>query len=205
MPGPVARLSAPSRAFHREAVEGRDWSARVIRVIKRYGSRKLYDTEESRYVALEEIAEWVRGGQQIQVVDNQTAEDVTAHTLTQVILEEGKRGGTSFSADFLHDLIRRGEEVVSSGVESIQFGVDKLIQASVDRVPPLRALRDETQELRKRLEVLEAQIAEIETSLEPAAPVPSGPARVGRTAVHPAAARDARVSSVRTVARRKGA
>lgn len=134
----------------------------MIRVIKRYGSRKLYDTEESRYVSLEEIGDWVRAGQQVQVVDNQSGEDVTAHTLTQVILEEGRRGGAAFSADFLHDLIRRGERVVTSGVASLQHGVDRLIQASVDRVGPLRQLRDETRALRERLEALEAQIAAVE-------------------------------------------
>jgi polyhydroxyalkanoate synthesis repressor PhaR len=175
----------------------------VIRVIKRYGSRKLYDTEESRYVSLEEIAEWVRTGQHIQVVDNQSAEDVTAHTLTQVILEEGKRGGSAFSADFLHDLIRRGERVVTTGVETLQSGVDRLIQASVDRVPPLRALRDETRDLRKRLDALEAQIADLETSLEGAG---GGIARTRAAGAAAAVARDAsRVTAVRTVPRRKGA
>jgi polyhydroxyalkanoate synthesis repressor PhaR len=134
----------------------------VIRLIKRYGSRKLYDTEESRYVSLEEIGDWVRRGQQVQVVDNQSSEDVTAQTLTQVILEEGKRGLSPVTSDFLHDLIRRGEQVVSMGVQSVQDGVDRLLQASVERVPPLRQVRDETGELRRRLEVLESAIAEIE-------------------------------------------
>jgi polyhydroxyalkanoate synthesis repressor PhaR len=134
----------------------------VIRVIKRYGSRKLYDTEESRYVSLEEIGDWVRGGQQVQVLDNQSGDDVTAHTLTQVILEDGKRGGSPFSPDFLHDLIRRGEQVVTSSVQSLQDGVDRLIQASVDHVGPLRRVRDETSELRRRLESLEATLGQIE-------------------------------------------
>jgi polyhydroxyalkanoate synthesis repressor PhaR len=134
----------------------------VIRLIKRYGSRKLYDTEESRYVSLEEIGDWVRQGQQVQVMDNQNSEDVTAQTLTQVILEEGKRGLSPVTSDFLHTLIRRGEQVVSMGVQSVQDGVDRLLQASVDRVPPLRQVRDETGELRRRLEVLEGAIAEIE-------------------------------------------
>ena len=135
----------------------------MIRLIKRYGSRKLYDTEESRYVSLDEIGHWVRQGQEIRVVDNQSSDDVTAQTLTQVILEEGKRGMSPVSSDFLHDLIRRGEEVVSMGVQSVQEGVDRLLQASVDRVPPLRQVRDETDELRRRLETLEAAIAEIES------------------------------------------
>jgi polyhydroxyalkanoate synthesis repressor PhaR len=175
----------------------------VIRLIKRYGSRKLYDTEESRYVSLDEIASWVRTGQQIQVVDNQNGDDVTAHTLTQVILENGKRGGSAFSADFLHDLIRRGEQVVSSGVESIQSGVDRLIQASVDRVPPLRALRDETRELRKRLELLESQIAEIETAVESRPPAMSARASAARPGDE-GHREPARVSAAR-VPRRKGA
>jgi polyhydroxyalkanoate synthesis repressor PhaR len=145
----------------------RDWpvlgrSDTVIRLIKRYGSRKLYDTEESRYVSLEEIGDWVRQGQQVQVIDNQNSDDVTAQTLTQVILEEGKRGVSPVTSDFLHDLIRRGEQVVSLGVQSVQDGVDRLLQASVDRVPPLRQVRDETDELRHRLEALEASITEIE-------------------------------------------
>ena len=134
----------------------------MIRLIKRYGSRKLYDTEESRYVSLEEIGDWVRRGQQVQVIDNQSTDDVTAQTLTQVILEEGKRGTSPVSSDFLYDLIRRGEQVVSLSVQSVQDGVDRLLQASVDRVPPLRQVRDETEELRRRLETLEAAIADIE-------------------------------------------
>ena len=63
----------------------------MIRLIKRYGSRKLYDTEESRYVSLEELANWIREGQRIRVVDKETSEDVTSQTLTQVIVEEGRR------------------------------------------------------------------------------------------------------------------
>ena len=101
----------------------------MIRLIKRYGSRKLYDTEESRYVSLEEIGVWVRQGQEIRVVDNQTSEDVTAQTLTQVILDEGRKGTSFPPSELLHELIRRGEGLVNSGVDSLQQGVDKLLQA----------------------------------------------------------------------------
>jgi len=55
----------------------------MVRLIKRYGSRKLYDTEESRYVLLEDIAAWIRQGQEVRVIDNKSAEDVTAQTLTR--------------------------------------------------------------------------------------------------------------------------
>jgi len=64
----------------------------MIRLIKRYGSRKLYDTEESRYVSLDELAGWIRAGQQIRVIDNKTSDDVTSQTLTQIISEEGRKG-----------------------------------------------------------------------------------------------------------------
>ena len=135
----------------------------MIRLIKRYGSRKLYDTEESRYVSLEEIGDWVRRGQQVKVQDNTTGDDVTAQTLALVIVEEGRRGSSFFTSDLLHDLIRRGERVLSSGVEQLQSGVDRALRASLDRIPPLRQVREETARLRERLEALEASLAEIET------------------------------------------
>jgi polyhydroxyalkanoate synthesis repressor PhaR len=134
----------------------------VTRLIKRYGSRKLYDTEESRYVSLDEIGDWIRAGHEMRVVDTQSGEDVTGQTLTQIILDEGKRGTSPISSAFLHDLIRRGEEVVTTSVQSLQDGVDRLIQASVDRVGPLRRVRDETEDLRKRLEALEAALEQID-------------------------------------------
>ena len=154
----------------------------MIRLIKRYGSRKLYDTEESRYVSLEEIGDWVRQGQQVQVVDNQNGDDVTAQTLTQVILEEGKRGMSPVSSDFLHALIRRGEQMVSTGVESLSQGVDRLLQASVDRVGPLRELRDEVKQMRAKIDVLESAISEIEEGREPS----TNGDRHGACAVRPA-------------------
>ena len=134
----------------------------MIRLIKRYGSRKLYDTEESRYVSLEEIGDWVRRGQQVKVVDNTSGDDVTAQTLALVIVEEGRRGSSFFTSDLLHDLIRRGERVFSTGVEQLQSGVDRALRASIDRIPPLRQVREETAQLRERLEALEASLADIE-------------------------------------------
>lgn len=136
----------------------------MIRVIKRYGSRKLYDTEESRYVSLEEIAAWVRAGQEIRVVDNGTGEDVTTQTLAQIILEEGRRGSPMFSSELLHQLIRRGEDLVTNGIGQLQEGVDRALQASLDRIPPLRKVREETTRLRQRLDALEASIADMESN-----------------------------------------
>ena len=91
----------------------------MVRLIRRYGgeSRKLYDTEESRYVSLEELGNWVRKGQELRVVDSKTEEDVTAQTLAQIIYEAERHGGSVLSSAFFHEVIRRGGRALSSGVE----------------------------------------------------------------------------------------
>jgi polyhydroxyalkanoate synthesis repressor PhaR len=134
----------------------------MIRLIKRYGSRKLYDTEESRYVSLDELAGWIRSGQQIRVIDNKTSDDVTSQTLTQIISEEGRKGTALLPNELLHELIRIGEEAVSSGVEHLQVRMDKLVQASIDRIGPVRRAREEMGRLRERLEELESSLAAID-------------------------------------------
>jgi len=156
----------------------------MIRLIKRYESRKLYDTEESRYVSLDEIAAWVREGQEIKVVDNATSTDVSSQTLTQIILEEGRRGSSFLPSELLHELVRRGEKAMSSGVEHVQQGVDRLVQASVERVGPLRRAREEMSRLRSQLEQLESSLQGLEAD-RPAEPdsgtTGPGAARPGRS------------------------
>jgi polyhydroxyalkanoate synthesis repressor PhaR len=78
-------------------------------VIKRYSNRKLYDTQESRYVTLEEIEEMIRGGREIAVVDATSGEDLTSVTLTQIILENERNRRANLPSAFLHQLIKHGE------------------------------------------------------------------------------------------------
>ncbi len=134
----------------------------MIRLIKRYESRKLYDTEESRYVSLDEMALWIREGQEIRVVDNASAKDVTSQTLAQIILEEGKKGTSFLPSELLHELIRVGERAVSTGVEQVQQGVDRLVRASMDRLAPMRRAREELSRLRAQLEKLEVSLVDLE-------------------------------------------
>lgn len=134
----------------------------MIRLIKRYESRKLYDTEESRYVSLDEISGWIRQGQEVKVVDNATGGDVTSQTLTQIILDEGRRGTSFLPSELLHDLVRMGERAVSSGFEQVSSGVDRLVQASIDRLGPVRRVREEMSSLRARLEQLETSLTDLE-------------------------------------------
>jgi polyhydroxyalkanoate synthesis repressor PhaR len=78
-------------------------------VIKRYSNRKLYDTQESRYVTLEEIEEMIRAGREITVVDAASGEDLTSVTLTQIILENERNHRANLPSAFLHQLIKHGE------------------------------------------------------------------------------------------------
>jgi len=133
----------------------------MARLIKRYDNRKLYDTEASEYVSLGDIAELVRGGETVRIVDNATGRDLTAQTLTQVILEEGKSGTNAIPSDILHQLLRRSEEALDVGFEQLRTTVDDLVQSSFGRLRRLvqgpRA--DELEELRGQLQALEQQLA----------------------------------------------
>ncbi len=93
--------------------------AREPKVIKRYTNRKLYDTVESRYVTLDEIAEMIKAGGEVKVIDNRTKEDLTSVTLAQIIFEEEKKT-SKMSLDTLRHLIRHGGEVAQRFVEGKQ-------------------------------------------------------------------------------------
>ena len=82
------------------------------RVIKRYANRKLYDTQRSRYVTLEQIRDMIKAGEEVQIVDNTSKEDLTAVTLAQIIFEEEKR--TSFLP------LTALQNIIQSGGQSIQ-------------------------------------------------------------------------------------
>jgi polyhydroxyalkanoate synthesis repressor PhaR len=85
-----------------------------MKLIKRYPNRKLYNTEAKQYITLEGIADLIREGNEIQVIDNASGEDLTALTLTQIILEQEKRQSGLLPNSFLTHLIRTGEERLSS-------------------------------------------------------------------------------------------
>ncbi len=84
------------------------------RIVKRYSNRKLYDTRESRYVTLLQIAEMVRAGEEVQIIDNATKDDLTEVTLAQIIYEEQKQHSRSVPLQTLRDLIhQRGEKLMT--------------------------------------------------------------------------------------------
>lgn len=85
------------------------------RLVKRYANRKLYDTKESRYVTLQQIAEFVRDGEEVTIIDNTTKEDLTNVTLAQIVYEEERRGPDSNSnAGTFKSLIQSSQRLMSS-------------------------------------------------------------------------------------------
>jgi polyhydroxyalkanoate synthesis repressor PhaR len=155
-------------------------------VIKRYSNRKLYDTQESRYVTLEEIEEMIRAGKEIAVVDAASGDDLTSVTLAQIILENERNHRATLPTAFLHQLIKHGEawqdfvqrSMKSSleGIVSSQREVERIFQdwasragwgmPAAPRVEPRRdgaepdaeQLREEVSTLRERLRSLEERL-----------------------------------------------
>ena len=89
-------------------------------LIKRYANRKLYNTAASRYITLRGIAELLENGEEVKVVDNETGEDMTAVTLSQILVET-ERGGRSVPGSLLSELFQRGGSAI---VERVRKGVD---------------------------------------------------------------------------------
>jgi polyhydroxyalkanoate synthesis repressor PhaR len=114
-----------------------------IRLIKRYGNRKLYDVEASRYVTLEGIRALVQGGADVRVIDNDSGEDLTRITFAQIIYEAEKKtnGGTGgLSLPLLRRLVQFGDEAVRDlrrGVERGREALESVREAAEQRVHQL--------------------------------------------------------------------
>jgi len=106
---------------------------------------------------------YVMGEYEVQVLDSGSGEDVTRQVLAQIILEGEKQGRSLLSADLFHDVIRRGEAALQARVEQLQEGVDRLMKASVDHLPPVRDARHEMEALRDGIAGLEAALRDLET------------------------------------------
>ncbi len=96
------------------------------RVIKRYPNRKLYDTEARRYVTLERVERLIRDGIEVTVVDAGSGGDLTPMILTEILLNQERRGQAGLPAVFLHQLIKYGgawQEFLSRGFQATLEGL----------------------------------------------------------------------------------
>ena len=86
-------------------------------VIKKYANRRLYDKGRSAYVTLNQVAEMIREGKQVQVVDAKSGEDVTAFILAQIVVERAREKNILMPAPLLHLIIRYGDNVLEEFFE----------------------------------------------------------------------------------------
>jgi polyhydroxyalkanoate synthesis repressor PhaR len=158
-------------------------------VIKRYSNRKLYDTQESRYVTLEEIEEMIRGGKEISVVDASSGEDLTSVTLAQIILENERNRRAALPSAFLHQLIKHGEAWHDFVQRSMRSSLEGLVvsQREMDRVfrewavragwgtsapappktgEPRREGPEDTERVREEMATLRERLRSLEEKLE---------------------------------------
>lgn len=154
----------------------------MTRLIKRYANRKLYDSQASRYVTLDAIADLVRAGEDLRIIDNDTGEDLTAVTFAQVIYEDAKRsdGGAQVpvlrwfirqGAITLHDILEqleRGREALESvrdaageGLHHVQQRLDAQVRSSFERLANLPGFRAELERIEESLRRLEGQLGQL--------------------------------------------
>lgn len=118
---------------------------RPRRIIKRYSNRKLYDTKDSRYVTLAQIAELVRSGEDVQVIDNASKEDKTEATLALIISEEVKSTPKAVPLNTLRELVHSRSEKLLSQLRGNPLGrlivgqgsaEGEVVEGEVEVTPP---------------------------------------------------------------------
>ena len=137
-------------------------------VLKKYANRRLYDSQKSAYVTLDEVAKDIRQGKTVSAFDAKTKEDVTAFVLTQIILEEARNRNALLPVPLLHMIIRYGENVLREFFENyleqtvnaylaykskmdkqfkkwLEFGMDysEMAQKSMTGLNPLQSFFDQ--------------------------------------------------------------
>ncbi|MFA6033414.1 MAG: polyhydroxyalkanoate synthesis regulator DNA-binding domain-containing protein [Myxococcota bacterium] len=165
------------------------------RIIKRYSNRKLYDTESSRYVTLNDISGLVKNGVEVGIIDNSSHEDITSVVLAQIILEaEKNRGETSINVlrriiqsggETISDLIARkagqkkgerrprdGKQILKGlsesaqrSIDELQARVDEFVSAAVTASPVAKSVHTELISLQDRIKQLEDRLRKLRKGL----------------------------------------
>ena len=109
-------------------------------VIKRYPNRKLYDTSAKRYISLDGIADFIRRGEEVQVVDYATGADMTNLVLMQIIVEQERRQSGSVPRAVLTSLVQTGDEAMSTLRRALAAPLDALRQVDEEIERRVRSL-----------------------------------------------------------------
>jgi polyhydroxyalkanoate synthesis repressor PhaR len=165
----------------------------MTKIIKRYANRKLYDTEQSTYVTLDEIEQMIKDGEELKIIDNKSKEDITHVTLAQILFEQEKSNQGKLPVSALRGIIQSGEEfiqklgtpvnqfrdefkrraeAVNEGgralrefVDGTQKSIDELQRRLDDRFRDAFDQLTHIPELRRDVQHLEARVAELEETL----------------------------------------
>jgi polyhydroxyalkanoate synthesis repressor PhaR len=105
-------------------------------VIKKYGNRRLYDTANSRYINLDEVAQLLQEGRDVEVVDAATGEDLTRLVLTQIIVEHAKEPDSAFPIDVLRQMVVASGKVTQEGAVNYMKAVFDMYQNAYRAVTP---------------------------------------------------------------------
>ncbi|HID52097.1 MAG TPA: pesticidal protein Cry15Aa [Anaerolineae bacterium] len=145
-------------------------------VIKRYPNRKLYDTEAKKYITLDGIAQLIRQGDEVIVIDHTTDEDLTAVTLTQIIFEQEKKKGGFLPQSVLTELVRAGGDTMNTLRRTLTMPLDLFKQVDEEIEKRLNQLVERgelaTEEARRLGDKLLSSAAKSEKEAEAAPPPP---------------------------------
>jgi polyhydroxyalkanoate synthesis repressor PhaR len=133
-------------------------------LLKKYANRRLYDTEKSTYITLSQVADMIREGRQVQVVDAKTEEDMTAFILTQIIMEEARKNNSLLPVTLLHLIIEYGETVLN------EF-FDRYLEHTIRNYLSYKANLD--QQFRTWLDMGKDLFSKAPTPISPFAPIDS--------------------------------
>lgn len=151
-------------------------------VIRKYANRRLYDTDGSSYVTLDDLARMVKEGRDLVVQDAKTGEDISRSVLTQIVLDQEAKGPSLLSVEFLKDLIRLHEDEIHAAVPAyLDFSIATL-KREQDRLWRLmpEALKERpgalAAQVRRNIELFEQAVAVVEPCPDDAPPKTSSPA-----------------------------
>lgn len=166
----------------------------MTKIIKRYSNRKLYDTERSTYITLEEIRDMVRDGEDIRIIDNSSKEDLTNVTLAQIIFEQEKAHKRLLplsslryiiqqsGEDIMHrlqspvtqfrdevkrkaDVLEEGSKALRDFIEGTQRSLDEMQTRVDERMRDAIDQMTHIPEMRKEVRVLETRVRQLESTV----------------------------------------
>ena len=123
-----------------------------VKIIKRYQNRKLYDTQQSCYVTLDDIAKMIRTNEEVMVIDNKSKNDITAATLTQIIFEAEKKASQYAPLFTLREIIQNGNGSISNFLAKLgAFPEDYVVKQALAQSAEKASNDDVKQNLENRV------------------------------------------------------